>query len=103
MLPSACSEASVHSESAVASRSGSGEAARTTVMRFSVRVPVLSVQTALVQPSVSTAVRRRTIAPFFDIRVTPSESTTVTTAASPSGIAATARLTASIKVSSSTV
>ena len=34
------------------------------------------------------------IAPRFDIFVTPIERTTVTTAASPSGIAATARLTA---------
>ena len=38
----------------------------------------------------------------FDIFVTPMERTIVTTAARPSGIAATARLTASMKVSSST-
>ena len=40
------------------------------------------------------------IAFCLDILVTPIESTIVTTAASPSGIAATARLTASINVSS---
>ena len=35
----------------------------------------------------------------FDILVTPMESTMVTTVASPSGMAATARLTATMKVS----
>ena len=70
----------------------------TTVILFCVRVPVLSEQIIWVHPRVSTAVRRRIIAFCFDIFVTPIERTIVTTATSPSGIAATARLTASMKV-----
>ena len=70
----------------------------TTVILFWVSVPVLSEQITCVQPSVSTAVSFRITAFRFDILVTPMESTIVTTAASPSGIAATARLTATIKV-----
>ena len=72
----------------------------TTVILFCVRVPVLSEQMILVQPRVSTAVSFRMIAWFLLIRVTPMESSTVTTALNPSGIAATARETAIIKVSS---
>ena len=49
------------------------------------------------QPRVSTAVSLRITALRFDIFVTPIERTIVTTAASPSGIAATARETATIK------
>ena len=52
-----------------------------------------------VQPRVSTAVRRRMTAWRWDILVTPMESTTVTTVARPSGMAATARETATMKVS----
>ena len=70
----------------------------TTVILFWVSVPVLSEQITCAQPSVSTAVSFRITAFRFDILVTPMESTIVTTAASPSGIAATARLTATIKV-----
>ena len=50
-----------------------------------------------VQPKVSTAVSLRIMAFLLDILVTPMESTMVTTAARPSGIAATARETATIK------
>ena len=67
---------------------------------FCVRVPVLSEQMICAQPSVSTAVSLRMIALRLDILVTPIESTTVTTAARPSGIAATASETATIKESS---
>ena len=70
----------------------------TTVILFCVSVPVLSEQITCVQPSVSTAVRRRITAFSRDIFVTPMESTTVTTVASPSGMAATARDTATMKV-----
>ena len=66
---------------------------------FWVRVPVLSEQIICVQPKVSTAVSFRIMAWFLLIRVTPMESRTVTTALSPSGIAATARETAIMKVS----
>ena len=58
----------------------------------------MSEQMICVHPSVSTAVSLRMMALRFDILVTPMESTIVTTAASPSGIAATARETATIKV-----
>ncbi len=71
----------------------------TTVILFWVRVPVLSEQMTCVQPSVSTAVSLRMTALRLDILVTPMESTMVTTVASPSGMAATARLTATMKVS----
>ena len=50
-----------------------------------------------VQPKVSTAVSLRMMAFRLDMLVTPMESTMVTTAARPSGIAATARDTATIK------
>ena len=52
------------------------------------------------QPSVSTAVSRRMTAWRLLIFVTPMDSTTVTTVARPSGIAATARDTATMKLSS---
>ena len=75
----------------------------TTVIRFWVRVPVLSEQMTCVQPRVSTAVSRRITALALDILVTPMDSTTVTTVARPSGIAATARETAIMKVFSTAV
>ncbi len=56
------------------------------------RVPVLSVQITLVEPRVSTAASLRTRARRRAMRMTPRESATVTTAGSPSGTAATARL-----------
>ena len=62
-------------------------------------VPVLSEQIICAHPSVSTAVSLRITAFFFDIFVTPIDSTMVTTAASPSGTAATARLTATMNTS----
>ena len=65
-----------------------------TFMRFCVSVPVLSEHITVVLPRVSTAGRRLIIALFFAILVTPSDSIIVTIAGSPSGIAATARLTA---------
>ena len=79
---------------AVASRSSSGPKESTTVMRFCVSVPVLSEQMICAQPSVSTAVRRRMMALRRDMFVTPMDSTIVTTAARPSGMAATASDTA---------
>ncbi len=63
-------------------------------MRFSVSVPVLSEQTTVTDPSVSTAGSLRTRAFRRAIRRAPRARATVTTAGSPSGIAATARLTA---------
>ena len=66
---------------------------------FCVRVPVLSEQIICAHPRVSTAVSFRITAFLFAIFVTPIERTIVTTAARPSGIAATARLTATINVS----
>ena len=66
----------------------------TTVILFWVRVPVLSEQIIWVHPRVSTAVSFRMMAWFALIFVTPMDSSTVTTALSPSGIAATASETA---------
>jgi len=63
-------------------------------MRFSVRVPVLSEQITVTEPSVSTAGSLRTRARRWAMRPAPSASAIVTTAGSPSGMAATARLTA---------
>ena len=89
--------ASLQSAMALASRMGSSVHVSVTVMRFCVSVPVLSEQMICAQPSVSTAVRRRMIALRRDMFVTPMERTTVTTAASPSGMAATASETAIMK------
>ena len=71
-----------------------GSHSRCTVMRFWVRVPVLSEQITPAQPSVSTAGSFFTMAPRFAMRPTPRASTMVTMAGSPSGMAATARDTA---------
>ena len=98
-LPPAPGSASLQRASAFAS-SASGPKLCCTSMRFWVRVPVLSEQTTWAQPRVSTAVRRRMTAPWRLMRVTPMLSTMVTTAASPSGTAATARLTATMKLES---
>ena len=70
----------------------------TTVILFWVRVPVLSEQMTWAQPRVSTAVSLRMTALRLDMLVTPMDSTMVTTVARPSGMAATARLTATMKV-----
>ena len=55
-------------------------------------MPVLSEQIADVEPRVSTERSRFTIAPLAASACVPSESTVVTTAGSPVGMAATARL-----------
>ena len=68
-------------------------------MRFWVSVPVLSEQMTDALPSVSTAGRRRMMAFFFTMRCTPMDSTTVTMAGRPSGIAETASETAVMKIS----
>ncbi len=75
----------------------------TTVILFWVRVPVLSEQMTWVQPRVSTAVSFLITALCWLIFVTPMERTTVTTVASPSGMAATASDTATMNVFSMTV
>ncbi len=85
---------------AVISSRSSPVTRRITVMRFWVSVPVLSEQMIRVQPRVSTAVSLRMMAWFFDIFVTPMDSSIVTTALRPSGMAATASDTAIMKVSS---
>ncbi len=61
-------------------------------MRFSVRVPVLSEQMVVTEPSVSTAGNFRISALRFNIRCAPMASAIVTTAGKPSGTAATAML-----------
>ena len=71
-----------------------------TCMRFSVSVPVLSVQMYVTEPSVSTAGRRRIKACCFTMRRAPSAREIATTAGSASGIAATARLSAVMNISS---
>ena len=71
-----------------------------TVMRFWVRVPVLSEQMTPAQPRVSTAGSFFTIAPLLAMRPTPRASTMVTMAGRPSGMAATARETAVRNISS---
>ena len=58
------------------------------VIWLSVRVPVLSEQIADVEPSVSTDFSRLTIAPFSASCCVPTESSIVTTAGRPVGIAA---------------
>ena len=70
----------------------------TTVMRFSVSVPVLSVHTTVVLPSVSTTGSRRMIARRCAIRETPIAKVTETAAGRPSGIMPTARATAAVSI-----
>ena len=69
-----------------------------TVILFWVNVPVLSEQITVLLPNVSTAGNFLTIAFFFTIFCTPIASTIVDTAASPSGITATANETAVINI-----
>ena len=69
-------------------------------MRFSVRVPVLSEQMTVTEPSVSTAGSLRIRACRFSIRCAPSASAMVTTAGRPSGTTATAMLMAVMNISS---
>ena len=68
-------------------RSPSRTKART-VISFLVRVPVLSVQMTVVEPSVSTAGSRRTSARIRAMRCMPIASVIVATAGRPSGTAA---------------
>ena len=68
-------------------------------MRFMVMVPVLSEQITDDEPRVSIEGRWRTIALLLTIFCTPRASVSATTAGSPSGIAATARLIAVLNVS----
>ena len=60
-------------------------------MRFSVSVPVLSVQITVVAPSVSTAAKRSTTTSRRAMRHMPRASAMVATIGKPSGMAATAR------------
>src|SRR5512133_2660647 len=62
-----------------------------TVILFCVKVPVLSEQIIFREPRVSTADSFLMMAFFFERVVTPIARTTATIAASPSGMAATAR------------
>ena len=62
------------------------------VIWLSVSVPVLSEQIADVEPSVSTDRNRLMIAPLAASACVPNDSIVVTTAGSPVGIAATAKL-----------
>ena len=71
-----------------------------TVILFCVRVPVLSEQITDALPKVSTAGSFFTMAFFLTILWTPIARTIVDTAASPSGIAATAKETAVINIES---
>ena len=77
-----------------------GEVMFATVILFCVRVPVLSEHITPALPSVSTAGRCLIIARCIAIFLTPNASTIVTTAGSPSGIAATARLIDIMNISS---
>ena len=52
-------------------RCGSGGSTRWTVIRFSVKVSVLSVAIIVTEPSASTALSRRTTAFRLDMRSTP--------------------------------
>ena len=70
-----------------------------TVILFCVSVPVLSEHITVALPNVSTAGNFFIIAFFFTILWTPIAKTIVETAAKPSGIAATAKLTAVINIS----
>jgi len=69
-------------------------------MRFCVSVPVLSEQMVVTEPKVSTDGKRRTSALTATMRRAPRANSTVTTAGSASGMAATARLMAVSAISS---
>jgi hypothetical protein len=71
---------------------------RCTVIRFAVNVPVLSVQITVVEPSVSTALRRFTTAPRPTSSRTPTASASVITGSIPSGTLPTIRPTANTTV-----
>ena len=69
-------------------------------IRFSVSVPVLSVQITVVEPSVSTALRRLTSAPRRASPATPTASASVIVGSSPSGTFATISPIAKVNASS---
>ena len=97
------SRASLHRQPAVRAsrrRPPAGTQSCCTVIRFWVRVPVLSEQITPAHPKVSTAGSFFTMAPRWAIRPTPRARTMVTMAGSPSGMAATARETAVRNMSS---
>ena len=100
LLHKAASASMLRPRSPLGETGPSISARRVTVIRFCVSVPVLSEQITVALPSVSTAGRRRMIALLLAMRCTPMDKTIVTIAGSPSGIAATARLTESMKLSS---
>src|SRR5579864_8806122 len=77
--------------SSPAHSSGPAASARTVIL-FWVSVPVLSQQTTVTRPSVSTALSRRTINDRRLIRCTAALSAIVTVAGSPSGMAAVTRV-----------
>ncbi len=83
------------------SSSPSGVQTRTARIRFSVSVPVLSVQITVVEPSVSTALKRFTSAPRRARPATPTASASVIVGSRPSGTFATMRPTANVNASSS--
>ena len=70
-----------------------------TVISLQVRVPVLSEQITVVEPSVSTAGSLRMMALRRAMRCTPMARAMVTTAGRPSGMAPTARAMAKMRVS----
>ena len=70
-----------------------------TVISLRVRVPVLSEQITVTEPSVSTAGSRRTMALRAAMRCTPMARVMVMMAGRPSGMAATARPTAARNIS----
>ena len=70
-----------------------------TCIRFSVSVPVLSVQITFVEPSVSTALRRLTTAPRRTSSRTPTASASVITGSRPSGTLPTSSPTANTTAS----
>ena len=63
----------------------SGSQTSTAVISFRVRVPVLSVQMTVVNPSDSTAASRRTSAPRLAMRCIPTARATVVATGKPSG------------------
>lgn len=77
----------------------SGSQSSVTVISLRVRVPVLSLQIVVVEPSVSTAERRRTIAPRAAIRCMPTASAIVIATGRPSGTIDTIWLIATISTS----
>jgi hypothetical protein len=76
----------------------SGRTSVVTVISFFVSVPVLSLQMMLVDPSVSTAARRRTMAPRRAMRCMPTASAMVMATGSPSGTIDTIWLMATMKI-----